>query len=79
MNKKELAQKIMELEDGYDGAVEFFSSTNEKQTCYILCLVSTRPMTSDDVLMALEVFVNESAQAETDLLAGNPVVSASDH
>jgi hypothetical protein len=67
VNKKELAQKIMQFE--FDGETcEFFAQGARDGKGWVLFVKSSCPMKSDDVLQALDVFMAEVISQEMDLM-----------
>ena len=52
-------REVMELK--YDNEVaKYYVSSNADQTQFMLCIVTNRRMSNEDVLMALDVFVQDA-------------------
>ncbi len=62
-----------------DEVAKFFCSANADQTQFMVCIVTKRKLTTDDILIALESFIFDCGESELDLLGPNPFCSGSDH
>lgn len=75
--KKQEAKPVYELKYD-DEVVKYFISSNPKRTQLILCLVSNRPMSNEDALMALDVFVGDASEQGINVI-DDPEFIGNDH
>lgn len=77
MTKKQLVKKVLELQDGNEFA-KFYLQTNTKRNQFILFIDTNRRMTTEDVLQALDVFIQDAVETGYEIMENPNLISPDD-
>lgn len=76
-DKPPASKRVMQLK--YDDEVaNYYVSSNRQRTQLIVCIVTNRPMTNEDALMALDVFVQDAHESGINVIE-DPDFVGNDH